>query len=562
MNTPTRPADHAPEGRSYQPRHTALLLVCLMLITLAPRAVLGYRRAVLSSDAVFFVEQAMALDRGDTTAALEKLGLNVYPFLLMGLHRTGLSWEAAGELSSLAFSVLTVLPLFAWVSRLFDRRAAVCACLLWACHVEAVEWGPVTIRDAMFWFEMNVSLLFSLEAARRAKLSWYAAAWAVIGLAFLTRIEGVLLVIPLAWWSATLGDVPRRLPQLARFSVAALMVPLLIVAMNVTLLRHHDRWEWGRLAHVQIVYRWVGGAWAHDNDVSAAATSQPTQQPDVGSARFAQSQAGVTKVTSEMSPRAMFWGYRHALWWGVGPIYVVLMTIGLARFDWLRHWRQQLPLLLVAGAVLVCIWMYLWFYHDTTKRYAVTVVIPLLPYASLGLSKLAEWMTQLVRWMTSRWGATAGVPSSVGQRRISAAAFTTMLGCIVAVSMIDAVNDNYHSREACAELGTWVAERFGHGRTMLCTEDIERLVGYYAGATHEKIPSQVHGPGIGRWVDRLRPELVVLWLESPGVSAYEEFLATARAHGYTQVDNNAVPQDLGTVRVFVRQHGRLASRPQ
>ena len=107
------PATHQPpEGDRNRPHHTALLLIGLMLLTLAPRAVLGYRRAVLNSDAVFFVETAMAFDRGDTSEGLEKLGLNVYPFLLSGLHRAGLSWEAAGESSSLAFSMLTVLPLF------------------------------------------------------------------------------------------------------------------------------------------------------------------------------------------------------------------------------------------------------------------------------------------------------------------------------------------------------------------------------------------------------------------------------------------------------------------
>jgi hypothetical protein len=179
-----------------------------------------------------------------------------------------------------------------------------------------------------------------------------------------------------------------------------------------------------------------------------------------------------------------------------------------------------------------------------------------LPLAAVGLSMVTDGITRLVRPITTRWGATAGLPSSVGQQRL----FATILACIVTISMFDALNDDYRSREVRAELGTWVADEFGRGRTILCTEDIERLVGYYAGATHEKIPKQVHGPGIGRWVDRIQPELVILWLESPGEEAYADFLAAADQHGYAQMNNRNVPQDLGTVRVFVRREGRLASR--
>jgi hypothetical protein len=319
---------------------------------------------------------------------------------------------------------------------------------------------------------------------------------------------------------------------------------------------------------VQIAYRWVGGAWGQSDAFQPATTSHTTMQPpDVGSARYARSQAGFTKVASEMSSRAMFWGYRHALVWGVGPIYAVLIVIGLGRFDWLRRWREQLPLPLVAGAVLVCIWMYLWYYHDTTRRYAVTVVIPLLPLAAVGLSRLADWMTRCLRLLrtslvATALGATAGSSSSGISPQRPTNAYGVILACIVGVSMIDAVNDDYRSREVRAELGTWVAEQFGRGRTILCSEDIERLVGYYAGATHDKIPKQVQGPGIGRWVDRIRPELVILWLESPGKSAYEDFLASAGEHGYAQIDSSTVPQDLGTVRVFVREPNRLVSRPR
>ncbi|MEZ6069299.1 MAG: glycosyltransferase family 39 protein [Pirellulales bacterium] len=270
---------------------TTGMLVALMLAALAPRAVLGYRRAVLNSDAVFFVEQAMALDRGDIDDGLEKLGLNVYPFLLVGLHRAGLDWEVAGELSSLAFSTLTIVPLFFWVCRLFDRRAAVAACLLWACHIEAVEWGPVTIRDPLFWFEVNLSLFASLEAARRNALAWYVAAWTVIALAFLTRIEGALLTVPLVWWTLTLATSPQRLRSLARLCGAALAVPLVFVAINVTLLAGHHHWEWGRLAYGRIVYQWVASA-CHTSTVAqpspqAAATHDVTE-PDRGAARRAQ----------------------------------------------------------------------------------------------------------------------------------------------------------------------------------------------------------------------------------------------------------------------------------
>ncbi|HVW38140.1 MAG TPA: glycosyltransferase family 39 protein, partial [Pirellulales bacterium] len=156
------------------------LLAALVLLCLIPRAVAAWKIDTLCKDGVFYVQLASGYERGDLEAGLGRLRLNTYPLILAALHQCGLSWELAARLWGVAVSSLVVLPLFGWLRRQFNDRAAICACLLYAIHPKMIEWSPEAVRDPTFWLFWTCSLYAAWRAVTEVRLVWFLAAGAAI----------------------------------------------------------------------------------------------------------------------------------------------------------------------------------------------------------------------------------------------------------------------------------------------------------------------------------------------------------------------------------------------
>jgi 4-amino-4-deoxy-L-arabinose transferase-like glycosyltransferase len=109
---------------------------------------------------------------------------------------------AAGRVADALLGALGVLALV-WVARrLLGRRAAWWAGAIGAVYVPLALVSSVLVSETLFVLLELVALGLALEARRRARpLAWAVAAGAIVGLAWLTRLNGVLLlaaVLPLA----------------------------------------------------------------------------------------------------------------------------------------------------------------------------------------------------------------------------------------------------------------------------------------------------------------------------------------------------------------------------
>jgi len=471
-----------------------MLLSALVLLALVPRVAMSHLRPVLCTDAVFFLERAAAFERGEFNAGLARLGLNPYPLLLTLLHTPHVDWESTGRLWSLTLAALAVIPLFALTRRLFGTAPAVIASLLYAVQPELIEWSPEIIRDPTFWFLLLATLYVSHVAAcaERRRLALYALAGTLMALAGLTRFEGWFLVLPLGWWTVANCRQPIVWRSLAvRLGLALSMTPLCLVLINVTLLAGHDRWEWGRFDPLILALRWTG-------DVVEAPPLQAIAPPSVVTASGRDAVAA-EDVEKRPSIKAMCWGMAHTLVQSAHPLYLLAIAGGLWSARRRNFLRDQAPLWILAAINLVAVWIYFWNHHEINARYMLLMVLVGLPYAGLGLSQAALLLAQIVRDESSR-------------RRLAFAGTATMLAVIAAIGCHDALTSGYQSRFLKADLGRWIRVRFGAQRMVLCSENLERLVGYYARARHASIsPDATPREALAR-IDRLEPDLLVLWL--------------------------------------------------
>lgn len=540
----TTPIDLVDEGFLARRSTHILLLASLVLLAVIPRAAMSQLRPVLCTDAVFFLERAAAFERGNFAAGLSRLGLNPYPFVLAVLHGPWLDWETAGRVWSLALASLAVIPLFALTRRLFGATAATVACLLYAVHPELIEWSPEIIRDPTFWFLLLAGLYLSHVAAGSTQRQFvlYALAGTCIALAGLTRFEGWFLIVPLAWWTLAYrrAELPWRACA-ARLALALAMTPLCLVAINLTLLAAHDRWEWGRFDPLVLALRWSSGA--ADTNVATSLPARLASEEPTTSASNPQNRELSTVTVEDSAKRpglkAMCWGMAHTLVRGAHPLYLLAIAAGLWRARRGAFMRDQAPLWLLAAINLGAVWVYFWGHHEINTRYMLLIVLVGLPYAGLGLLSIAEQVSRLVRHEPAR-------------RRATFATLATMLLAIGAIGCRDALASGYESRFLKADLGRWIRERVGPRRTLLCSENLERLVGYYARARHASIsPDASLATALDR-VETVDPDVIVLWLKLPNEQALLAHYARSDAAGFEVFHGADLPRSCSDAAVLVR----------
>jgi hypothetical protein len=90
------------------------MLAALVLLCLALRIAMALRIPAVNPDSVHYLASARAFDAGNIGLATEESGFNLYPVILMLVHRAGLEWELAGVVWGVVISSLVVLPMFGW----------------------------------------------------------------------------------------------------------------------------------------------------------------------------------------------------------------------------------------------------------------------------------------------------------------------------------------------------------------------------------------------------------------------------------------------------------------
>lgn len=481
---------------------TLLVLACL-----APRWAMAWRRDVLCTDGVFYIEKAEALRTGDFAAGLYELQLNLYPLLLAALRQVTGEYELTAKTLSVLCSTAAVIPLVALVQRWGGHKLGWLAGGLYAFHPESIEWSPEVVRDPLFWLLAWTTLWSAWRAAETWNARWFAVCGLGLAAAILTRFEGWFLALPLLWWTASAAVQRAAWRSLAaRLALTAAACPVLLLAINLGPLASHSRWEWGRFEHFVTAGHWL----ERQLRPTAALVAMPTDAATTASPEPAQ-----LSPNERLTLRAMRWGYRHTLARSWHPAWLYLTGCGIV-MTLMRRGRtgpgaanstttrvNWTPMLLLSALLLACVWVYFWKYQEINKRYFLMPLYCWLPYTARGLALNVEGLAKLASELSSGRGAVGHYPGPVGMA-------VWLLGLAV-VGSGDALSSRYEGRYFKARVGRTLAAEFGVGRQILGTEDVERIVGYYAQASHRKLPDNVTGQEAVEWLLHWQPELVLLW---------------------------------------------------
>ena len=163
-----RRVERSRSGESLLSR-TDVRLVIVLVCCFVPRAIAAWRLPAACDDAYYYLHVADSLQGGRVARALEYLNINVYPMVLIGLHRMGLDWIFAAKMWGVLTGTVIVLPLFDWLRRMFNDRIALLAVFLYAVHPRIVEPTVEPLREATFWLFFVVCLDLFWRAAEERR---------------------------------------------------------------------------------------------------------------------------------------------------------------------------------------------------------------------------------------------------------------------------------------------------------------------------------------------------------------------------------------------------------
>jgi len=398
-----------------------------------------------------------------------------------------------------------------------------------------IEASPELLRDPTFWFLFTLTLYVMWRAVTEVRLGWFALAGVSFGLSFLTRFEGLFLLIPLWLWTlyrmATTGGSRRQL--LLGALLTTFLVPLLLVAMNLLWLRDGAHWELIRTRPLALVRFWVGTLLGH----------QPPSQEALA--------CGFLDSPTRMNGQEALWFFVHNGECGLTPFFALLMFGGL--WTWRRVWLRpdHQPLFYVSLTICAGIWIHLWCSQGTSHRYLFPIVIMGSLFAALGMLSLAGWLCRMLR-RPEPWQARMPV---------------VLLGALAMFGMADALSSNYGFRHAEPQLARWIQQRYGPRPVVLGSEGVTPVIGYYARAEYHAFPAATSDGIVLASMEQYHPDVILLVLsrrmQRHGWMRFKDLVQQIERRGFTLVDRDSLPRGCERLLVLARnpQDSRMVQKP-
>jgi hypothetical protein len=164
---------------------------------------LGVHTEIFYTDGLRYIAQARTIDRGSLSKGLlHSVDHPIYPLAIVAIHRlrggnSPRDWQASAQLAAVISGVLLVIPLYLIALELFGAARAWIACAF----VYIVPFNVHVLADALsesafllFW---AVGVWSSLRLLRTARLIWLMPVVLASAFAYLTRPEGLVILLSL-----------------------------------------------------------------------------------------------------------------------------------------------------------------------------------------------------------------------------------------------------------------------------------------------------------------------------------------------------------------------------
>ena len=166
-----------------------------------------------------------------------------YPFLISLFSLDTIHVEIAGRLISLFFGTLTIIPLFYLVKEAIGQKEAIFSALFYSFHPYLVTYSGMLLTEATYWGLLILSVYFFWTGLKKERVGRMTLSGFFLGLAYLTRPEGIGYVFVYLIWIIVDGGLKKK--WLKKFIlIGSLILTVFIFVIPYILCIHQETGQW------------------------------------------------------------------------------------------------------------------------------------------------------------------------------------------------------------------------------------------------------------------------------------------------------------------------------
>lgn len=166
-----------------------------------------------------------------------------YPFLIFLFSPDTAHVEIIGRFISLFFGTLTIIPLFFLVKKAIGQKEAIFSALLYSFHPYLVTYSGMLLTEATYWGLLVLSVYFFWTGLEKGKVWKISFSGFFLGLAYLTRPEGIGYLLVYLIWIFVQGILKKEwLKKIALTAVLILSVLFFVIPYAIYI--HQETGQW------------------------------------------------------------------------------------------------------------------------------------------------------------------------------------------------------------------------------------------------------------------------------------------------------------------------------
>lgn len=214
-----------------------------VLLTLAVRLYLFENYYTINNDGVLYIEAARHFWEGAWREGLASFEPPLFPLMIATVYPLIGDWELAGQFWPLVLGVMSLVPLFALLRRVYGSRVAHIGLFFYALSPYLARVSVHVRSEIPYIFLLLMALFFLQRSLDKQRLLPLFFAGLISALAYLIRPEGMGIVLVAALfvlYRARTGRGPSR----AGLQVAVLSLGFVIFSLSYPLYLHWDTGTW------------------------------------------------------------------------------------------------------------------------------------------------------------------------------------------------------------------------------------------------------------------------------------------------------------------------------
>ncbi|MBT6052996.1 MAG: hypothetical protein HOG49_39855, partial [Candidatus Scalindua sp.] len=200
---------------------------------------------VIKNDSVAYMQNAKFFASGDFSSALRHDYHPLYSLIMAVLYKAVPNMELSGTIISVLFGTLTVIAFYLVGIRVFDQKVSFVSSIVLAFHPYAVRFSADLISDSTYFFFFISALGLGYFAITNRKIILFALTGICSALAYLTRPEGIGIIIIVAFWCVLKDFVKIKILWKEKLiSILILVVSFLVFSMPYLVFIKQDTGSW------------------------------------------------------------------------------------------------------------------------------------------------------------------------------------------------------------------------------------------------------------------------------------------------------------------------------